>query len=192
MAKIKEKRDHASYERVKELFSYRDDGCLIWKVTRSNRKKAGSTAGTERKNAYVLVGIDGVIYRAHRIIWLWHHGYIPEGEVDHINRVKHDNRIENLREVSRQCNARNTGNFSHNTSGVKGIYTHKSWGDVWRVEIHVNGKKYNIGNYKGVDEAVLARLAAEQCLNWDGCDSSSPAYRYALNNGLVKRRCRNE
>ena len=173
-----------TYEYVRGLFDYRDDGNLIRKVSKGNQI-IGSVAGTSKENVYSDVIIDRKHYKTHRVIWLWHHGYMPEGELDHINRVRHDNRIENLREVSRQCNMRNTGNFSHNTSGVKGIYTHPNWDNVWRASIMANGKYCFIGHHKSFDEAVLHRLAAEQCLGWDGCDSSSPAYQYAKENGLV-------
>ena len=177
-----------TYERVRELFDYRDDGFLIWKIRKSNNTKAGDIAGTSNRNMYSDVMIDRKAYKAHRIIWLWHHGYMPEGDLDHINRIKHDNRIENLREVSRQCNIRNTGNQKNNKSGVKGVWSHKSWDNKWRTEIMINRKTHNLGEFNCFDEAVLHRLAAEQCLNWEGCDSSSPAYRYAVRNGLARRR----
>jgi len=174
-------------KRTRELFDYRDDGNLIRKVYRCSQAKIGEVAGTYKKNKYSQVMIDGKHYKTHRVIWLWHHGYMPECELDHINKVKSDNRIENLREVSKQCNARNCGNPDNNTSGVKGIHTHESWGDVWRAYIVVNKKMCHLGSHKDFDEAVLHRLAAEQCLDWEGCDSSSPAYRYAKDNILIKR-----
>jgi len=175
-----------TYEHIRELFDYRDDGFLVWKVDKSARAMTGYAAGTFNQNVYSEAMIDGKYYKSHRLIWLWHHGYMPEGNLDHINRIKSDNRIENLREVSHQCNLRNTGNYKANKSGVKGVYTHPSWGNVWQARITVNGKQYKLGNHKCFDEAVLHRLVAEQCLDWEGCDSSSPAYRYAVGNGLIK------
>ena len=175
-----------TYERVRELFDYRSDGFLIWKVHKASRAKIGDVAGTKVTNYYSAVSVDYQRYYTHIVIWLWHKGYMPEGEVDHINRIKSDNRIENLREVSKQCNMRNTGNQKNNRSGVKGVWSHPSWGNVWRVGIKVNRKNHRIGSHRCFDEAVLHRLAAEQCLNWSGCDSSSPAYMYAVKNGLIK------
>jgi len=177
-----------TYEQVRGLFDYRVDGYLVWKVSRGNSVEIGDIAGTQNKTQYSEVGVDGRSYLSHRVIWLWHHGYMPEGDLDHINRIKSDNRIENLREASRQCNSRNTGNYKTNKSGVKGTHTHPSWGNVWQARITVNGRKCSLGNFKCFDEAVLYRLAAEQCLGWAGCDSSSPAYQYAVNNSLIKRR----
>ena len=176
-----------AHKRARELFDYRHDGSLIWKISKGT-KRIGSVAGTFNQTVYSDVKIDGKQYKAHRLIWLWHHGYMPEGDLDHINRVKSDNRIENLREVSRSCNMRNRGNYKTNKSGVKGVYTCKGLGNVWVSHIAVNGKLYKLGYFKCFDEAVLTRLAAEQCLNWDGCDSSSPAYMYAVNNGLIRGR----
>jgi len=175
-----------TYKKARELFNYRPDGNLIWKVSKGG-KKIGSIAGPKTKVGYSFIKIDGKDYRAHRLIWLWHHGYTPECGLDHINRIKHDNRIENLRESSQQCNLRNTDNFRDNTSGVKGVYRCKRYSrGFWMAYVRVQGKLYNLGRHKAFSEAVLHRLAAEQCLGWAGCGSSSPAYMYALENGLVK------
>ena len=174
-----------TYERVRELFGYRDDGYLIWKVRTSNRVKIGNIAGCNDHCSYCLIGVDGKIYRSHRLIWLWHHGYMPEHGLDHRNRVKGDNRVENLRETSDQCNVRNTGNYKHNKSGVKGIS--RKINGKWWAQIKVNKQDYKLGYFDNFDEAVLTRLAAEQCLDWNRCDSASPAYRYALRHGLIKQ-----
>ena len=172
-------------EYVRDLFDYRCDGKLIRKVHRSPNAKVGDVAGTHKKKKGNQIKIGEKLYQTHRLIWLWHHGYMPEGCLDHRNRNNLDNRIENLREVSHQCNLRNTGNHKDNKTGVKGV----SWEKQkrrWQVRIGLNDKYKNLGSFKYFYEAVLHRLAAEQCLNWDGCDSSSPAYRYAINNGLIK------
>ena len=170
-----------TYEDVRKLFDYRSDGKLIWKV-RKGSKGVGAIVGSMcNRNVYSIMQINSEKYRTHRVIWLWYHGYMPEGGLDHINRIKSDNRIENLREVSQQCNMRNVGNGAKNESGVKRVYKHKGW-SVWRVQL----SKHYIGTFKCFDEAVLHRLAAEQCVNWAGCDSSSPAYQYATKSGLIQ------
>lgn len=170
-------------DRVRELFKYTIDGKLIWKITTTNSVKKGSEAGCANHRGYCRLSIDGTQYLTHRIIFLWHHGYMPENDIDHINRIKSDNRIENLREITRSCNMRNTGNPSDNTSGVKGITR-----DVTTGRYRVRVLRHELGIFENYDEAVLHRLAAEQCLNWSGCDSSSPAYKYALDNGLINPR----
>lgn len=173
--------------RVRELFNYREDGTLVRKIKTSNRVKVGDVAGTKHKGAYDRIYVDCKQYYTHRIIWLWHYGYMPENNLDHINRDKQDSRIENLREVSHQCNLRNTGNPKTNKSGVKGVYVHPYWASKWEARIVLSSKRCTLGSFSCFDEAVLHRLAAEQCLGWDGCDSTSPAYLYAVENNLIRR-----
>ena len=165
-------------ERLKELLHYNSEtGVLVWKVDRNGTKGIKSIAGNLKPDGYIQVMVDGKNYKVHRLIWLYIYGYFPEHGVDHINRNPGDNRIENLREASNQCNLRNTGNFITNTSGVKGVCWDKQH-QKWHVYIRINGKLKNLDYHKNFDDAVCARLAGEQCLDWSGCDSSSPAYKY--------------
>jgi len=167
---------------VKEIFYY-ENGELFWRETGSGRirEKAGCQ---HKRDKYIVIYVRGRQYQAHRLIWLYHHGYLPEPEIDHINRNRTDNRIENLRQVSVVCNQRNRGNPQNNCSGIKGVWQEKK-SQIWRAGIRVNGKQCVLGSFQYKYEAVLARLAAEQCLNWEGCDSSSPAYRYAKKHKLI-------
>ncbi len=144
-------------------------GIFIRKVSNSNRTKVGDIAGTKH-NGYIIIQVNGYKYRAHRLAWLHYYGYMPENRIDHKDRVKHHNWIKNLREASHMCNIRNTGNYKSNKSGVKGVYWHQSE-NKWAVQITVNQKTKHLGIYKNFDDAVCARLAGEQCLDWEGCDS---------------------
>lgn len=180
-------KEYPSQERLKELFEYREDGQLIRKIRVSNNTNAGDIAGSMDPDGYLSVRVDNIHYYVHRLIFIWHKGYNPENDIDHHpDRTRSNNRIENLREATRSCNVRNTGNFSNNTSGVKGVcwVTARS---KWFSFITVTGKRKWLGYYKDFNEAVLSRLSSEQCLNWEGCDSSSPAYKYAIENKLIKR-----
>lgn len=172
-------------KRLKELFEH-EAGNLIWKIENPNAKR-GYVAGCLDKRGYRFIRVDDKLYTAHRLVWFYHNGYFPENDIDHINRNKDDNRIENLREVSRSCNNRNTGNHCTNKSGVKGVHWFKRT-NKWKVEISVMNKSRYLGYYNDFDEAVLARLAGEQCLEWNGCDSSSPAYQYAIRYGLIRQK----
>ena len=134
--------------------------------------KIGDIAGC-KKDGYIEISINDISYYAHRLAWLYVHGYFPEYGVDHKDRIKHHNWIDNLRESTQQCNTRNTGNFKHNKSGVKGVYAK---GEKWIAQIKVNKKGYGLGTFTDFDEAVCTRLCAEQCLDWANCDSNSPAY----------------
>ena len=139
----------------------------------------GKVAGCLFANGYLYTSVDGRQYLNHQIVWLWHHGFIPECQIDHIDRNKLNNRIENLREATQTCNTRNTGSPCTNTSGVKGVG--KS-GNKWCSQIVVAGKQIWLGSHSTFIEAVCHRLAAEQALGWAGCDSASPAYQYVKNN----------
>ena len=168
-----------TYSKIKQLFDYGKDGFLIRKT---NKKKVG----TKSTNGYMQMAINNKSFYIHRLVWMWHNGYFPENIIDHINRNVADNRIENLREVSFSCNLRNSKNRKDNTSGVKGIYWNKR-GKRWMFRININGKEKYLGLYIDFDEAVLVRLAAEQCLDWSYCNSNSSAYQYAIKNKLIKK-----
>jgi hypothetical protein len=173
--------DKLTYERLLEVLRYEPEtGVFVWKVCRG-RMKAGTVAGRLGVDGYYQIGIDKNLYFAHRLAWLYVYGYMPENSIDHINKVKGDNRIRNLREVSHQCNLRNSKRACNNTSGVCGVYWDKKC-NKWRVGINVNYKNKYLGHYDDFDDAVCARLAAEQALNWEGCDSTSDAYCYVRDN----------
>ena len=83
--------------RIKELFGYHPDGYLTLATSRSYKFPIGSKAGALNIKGYVHARCDGKKVLAHRLIWVWHNGPIPEGlQIDHINGVRNDNRIENL------------------------------------------------------------------------------------------------
>ena len=100
-------------EELKKLFYY-ENGKLI-RLIRRNNKIAGTEAGTLTKYGYKRVGINGKYYVEHRLIWLYHYGSFPTQFIDHINRNRSDNRIENLRDVSRRQNNQNRENFNFGT-----------------------------------------------------------------------------
>ena len=171
------KKEKLTQKKLKSLLNYNPTtGEFKWKVSRGGRV-AGDIAGSKNDRGYVYIAINSVHYRSHRLAWLYVYGYIPENGLDHKNRVKEDNRVENLREITQQCNRRNSKMQKNNTSGVSGV----SWGShvkKWISCITVNRIKKHLGAYDDFCDAVCARLAAEQCLNWKGCDSNSPAYQY--------------
>jgi len=151
-------------------------GIFIWKINPRYDIKKGGIAGTN-KDGYIIIKIKGKQYRAHRLAWLWVKGYFPEGLVEHKNQIKHHNWWSNLRLVSTQCNARNCGNPINNTSGVKGVYWNKKV-NKWQAYIKINQINKTLGVHKKFHNAVCARLAAEQCVEWSGCDDNSPSYQY--------------
>ncbi len=166
-------------ERLKELFDYDETtGELVWKVKRTGGVKAGDVAGYIKKDGYRNIQVDGKKYLAHRLIWLYVHGYTPENSIDHISRQRHDNRITNLRHVTQSCNLRNTGNRVDNQSGVKGVCWIKAQGK-WMAQITVAGKNIHLGCYKTLKAAAKARYDKEQELDWSSCSIiDSPAKEY--------------
>lgn len=165
---------------VKEKLIYNaDTGSFRWKSVYCPRISDGESAGFIGGDGYHAISINGKAYKAHRIAWLYTYGYMPENCIDHINRVKTDNRIKNLREATRVCNARNAGIFSHNKGGVRGVHFIKSV-KRWNAQIKVNGSSKSLGNFKSKVEAACHMLAAEQCLDWAECDKSSSAKKYVI------------
>lgn len=159
---------------VRRIFRY-EDGKLFWNIKPSWGVNEGDEITTQDKDGYIVVKYKGKSYKCHRIIFLYHHGYMPENRIDHINHRILDNKIENLREVSHQCNLRNSKQRKDNKSGIKGVGWHKD-SNRWQSSVVVNRKTIYLGVYSCFVEAVAHRLAAEQSLNWNMCDNYSPAY----------------
>lgn len=140
-------------------YFYVDGGVLRWKI-KNHRSKPGDAAGTILRNGYVQVKIKQKRYYAHRIVWMMHYGEIPVGfEIDHINHNRQDNRIENLRIVSRKQNRMNSSMYSNNSSGFNGV----RWCNdrmKWIATIRANGKEKNLGRFDSFGDAVLARVRA--------------------------------
>lgn len=139
------KRLEVSQERVLELFKY-EDGKLF---RRSDNKEMGCYS--PKHHRYVRIGIDGQNYKLHRIIFLYHKGYMPE-LIDHINGDRYDNRIENLREANTYQNRQNSRIYSTSKSGVKNVYFDARC-NKWRVAFSINGKRKNFGLYADLEEA---------------------------------------
>ena len=143
-----------------DIFECRD-GKLFWNEKRKGRKM-GVAVGALRNDGYIQVGYNRKLYLAHRIVWEKHNGPIPEGaEIDHINHIKHDNRIENLRLVSRLENLRNQSMRKGNTSGYVGVYWHRQ-GQKWVAKIMVKGKTIHLGLFNDIEAAVEARKLANE------------------------------
>lgn len=165
-------------ERLKEVLEYdAGTGLFRWKEQIAKTVKIGEVAGSRTVQDYIDIKIDGRTYKAHRLVWLYTHGYFPENMIDHINRARLDNRLCNLRESSRACNAINSRLHTNNTSGVKGVH-YNSRIKKWVAQASVGNKRKWLGNYQSMAEAVYARYAAEQCLGYAGYDTNSTALQY--------------
>lgn len=105
--------------------------------------------------------IDGENYLAHRLAWLYVYGEWPKNQIDHINRIKTDNKIKNLRDVTNSTNQHNNAIRRHNTSGTTGVMTLKSK-NSWGAQIYVNNKRIYLGVFKTKEEAISARKNYEK------------------------------
>lgn len=159
------------YERCREIFDY-IDGKLYWKIKTGYKPIIGKPAGYLNTLGYIEIGADGERHLAHRLVWLWHHGYLPENYLDHINRDRADNRIENLREVSQSCNIRNSNLSKASTSGFTGVSYDVDRGK-WGAHIKVNYKKIHLGRYNTIEEAIRARYDAEIRYTFKSCNARS-------------------
>ena len=112
--------------------------------------------------------VAGKLYGLHRLAWLWAYGKWPENEIDHINGDPTDNRLVNLRDVSRTLNQRNQRKAKNNTSGVIGVCWHSRIGRR-QARIGVGGKRLHLGYHASIAAAAKARevyLASHQELGY--------------------------
>ena len=158
-----------SFDEAAALFVYDPEtGVVSWKndAGRWGRLKAGTRAGWVEKRGYLVVEIGRDKVFAHRIAWLLHYGTNPSADIDHINGDKGDNRICNLRDVSRTVNKQNQYRAHKNsTTGVLGVSPYRG---KYRARIVVNGRERQIGVYESVDAAQTAYITAKRQLH-EGC-----------------------
>ena len=122
---------------IKSRYTYKN-GNLYWKISPTNNIKIGSTVGCiQRRTGYKVTYIFNRLYYVHRLIFLYHHGYLPTS-IDRINRDKTDNRIENLRECNPSQNIVN-GKARKGTSKYRGVYWDKTK-QVWITRVSYLGK----------------------------------------------------
>jgi len=139
---MKIQRKPINSQELSDLFYY-DNGLLYWK---KNNKKAG----TKRKEGYIVIQLNKTQYYAHRLIWTLLNGDIPnDRHIDHINRVKDDNNISNLRLVTDRENALNKISKPSNT-GIYGVSKDRNY---YKVSFTIEGKSIHVGNFKDLNKA---------------------------------------
>lgn len=158
-------------EYLKECVHYDPEtGVFTWKVRPRdhfntdrgwrcfNSRNSGGVAGSLTHYGYLTIRIGvGNLYFCHRLAWMYVHGETPIGDIDHINHIRTDNRLENLRSVSRKENCKNrkaSGNF------ILGVNKTKS--NKWNARIRHEYKSINLGVYDTLHEAIEVRKAAER------------------------------
>jgi L-rhamnose mutarotase len=162
-------------KRLKEVLEYSPESGLFTWIKPYNSRFMGKVAG-HTQSGYVYISVDNLTYLASRLAYLYMLGYFPENDIDHKNRIRNDNRWENLREVTKTCNNRNMGMFLNNKSGIKGVFWRENI-SKWIAHIKVKSKGIQIGTSPCIIEAACLRLAAEQAEGWPNCDTSSSALK---------------
>jgi hypothetical protein len=148
-------------ERLKDLLSYDEEtGAFRWRQTKG-RAKAGEVAGATDTYGYRVIRIDRVLYKAHRLAWLYTYNRWPVGLLDHINRAPGDNRIANLREVTQSENMHNSSRTTQ--SGVPGVRW-RAERNKWVAQIRVGYRTHVLGSFPTKQEAIDARRKAEQAM----------------------------
>ena len=138
---------------LNDFFYFKDDN-LYWKIDYNNYSK--DTVVGFSSGQYTCIRIDAVLYKVHRIIYELNFWKIPEGfEIDHINRNKKDNRLANLRLVTRSLNEANKGVRKTSKSGFKGVHFENSC-KKWRAKIQKDGNRFHIGDFNFIKDAVIA------------------------------------
>lgn len=141
---------------IDERYEYRDGGLYI-KTQYNSKAQIGKRAGNYTADGYRQMRVSGKVYREHHLVWLMHKGYLPT-ELDHINCVRDDNYIENLRECTRTENMQNrNAPMKTNQLGLLGVTKH--W-NKFRAAITRNGKKKYLGLFDTAEEAHQAYLNA--------------------------------
>jgi hypothetical protein len=141
---------------IKELFFY-EEGKLFNRAKRNSKVLAGDEAGSLKNTGYRRIGINGKFYLSHRLIYIYHKGEIDNKlQIDHIDRDKSNNNIENLRLVTRQENGFNTD--------AKGYYFNKAR-NKFQAQIKINGEPIHLGCFNSEKEARATYLEAKERLH---------------------------
>lgn len=146
---------------MKALDYYAETGLFMWREARPGRifdKAAGTIQAT---TGYRMIGFDRYQYPAAKLAWLYTFGIYPRSIVDHINQIKDDDRIANLRLATKSQNMLNTGLRTTNTSGHKGVYYYNSRSTPWWAYIDCSHKRISLGYFCTKEEAIEARRKAE-------------------------------
>jgi hypothetical protein len=145
-------------EKLSAMLRYDPEtGHLFW-LQQVSTRRVGDQAGNKRSDGYVKVQLNGKPFKAHRLAWALHFSEWPEGEIDHINGDRSDNRIVNLRVVNRKQN-------NHNrrpqvaSSKYKGVQWHKAAGK-WVARAYLEGKRTHLGVFSSEEDAAKAYNAS--------------------------------
>jgi hypothetical protein len=155
-------------DKARELLLYNPEtGDFTW-VGGNRSRKTGKIAGYISRHGYRIISVKGLVARAHRLAWIFTYGVSPSGDIDHINGITTDNRLDNLRDVSRSVNIQNQRRAqANNKSGYLGV----SWNKrrcKWAAQIMVAGKSVYLGFYEDPKDAHDVYLKKKREIH-EGC-----------------------
>lgn len=151
---------------LKKMLHYNDEtGVFTWLVSRGRMAKSGDVAGSTDTNGHRQICVDGKTYQAHRLAWLYSFGKFPGNHIDHINGKRTDNRLLNLRDVTRLENQQNQKKYNTNKSGVTGVSWHKQH-QKWYVNVQQNKKVKFLGLFGNLFDAAAAAKSARNRLGF--------------------------
>jgi outer membrane protein assembly factor BamB len=156
-------------DKIRDRLSYDvNTGLLSWRINVSKNVKAGAKAGHIRKDGYSRLCVDRQFFLAHRVAWMLHYGSWPTSEIDHLNGERHDNRIANLRDVSKSINLQNQRKAtSKNMTGFLGVSWHART-KCYAARININGTEKHLGYFKTAEKAHEAYLSKKRMVH-QGC-----------------------
>ena len=152
------KKQYPPIQELQSLLKYDPETGHIYWIAKGRGRIKKKEAGTQEINGYRGILIKGKRIRSHIIAWALYNGKYPENQIDHINGVKSDNRICNLREATNSQNGKNLPIKKNNTSGYPGVYFRCG---KWRVQIKVDYQSISLGTYFNFNDAIEARKMAE-------------------------------
>ena len=152
-------------ERLRDLLTYEPStGVFTWRFWRYHMR-AGDVAGSlNKKLGCIMIGIDGGLYYAHRLAWLYQTGEWPPQEIDHRDGNPLNNRWANLRLAAHAENVRNARKRRDNKSGLKGVCWSRQHGK-WRADINLNHTRHFLGLFDAAEVAHLAYRRAARRLH---------------------------
>jgi len=153
-----------------------ETGDFVWIKQNSPVAQVGALAGSVNKlKGYRFIGVNKKKYLAHRLAWLYVYGEWPENQIDHINHIKTDNRISNLRDVTNEINQKNSYLNENSSSGINGVCWNKRKGR-WSVRVSIEKKRKFVGYYETIFDAAAAYIKASRlCGYHENHGSSRPS-----------------
>lgn len=134
-------------------------------IVRLSGPKAGKVVGYKKTRGYVQVSYANKHLHAHRLAWLLAHGELPEGVIDHIDGNTANNKLSNLRCVSRSTNLGNIHKpQSSSTTGYRGV---SRAGERFRAALKINGRSIHVGTFDSAEQAHAAYVAEKRRLMGD-------------------------